>query len=175
MIFVTVGVQLPFDRLVRTVDEWAVSRNKSEVFAQVGVSNYVPRRLTAYSFLSDQDFHKYMENAEIIVSHAGMGTIITALELGKRIIVMPRQAALGEHRNDHQSATAKHMLSNHIVSVAADEAELLKQLNDPGPFATGTAIAESANESLLKFLSKEIEETPARRRWSIWPNPARLG
>ena len=46
-----------------------------------------------------------MDAAAAIVAHAGMGTILTALETGKRLLVMPRRAALGEHRNDHQLAT----------------------------------------------------------------------
>ena len=55
-----------------------------------------------------------------------MGSIITALELGKRIIVMPRRADLGEHRSDHQVATAKRFAEQGRIEVAFNERELLE-------------------------------------------------
>jgi hypothetical protein len=59
-----------------------------------------------------------------------MGSIITALELGKPIVVMPRRAELGEHRNDHQMATARSLLAQGKVIVAFDESHLLEKLDN---------------------------------------------
>lgn len=128
MIFVTVGEQLPFDRLIRTIDEWS-GASKKEVFAQIGRSDYTPKYISYKAFLAPEEFKNKFIAAEIIVSHAGMGTIITASELGKPILVMPRQAALGEHRNDHQFSTAKRFSSLNYVTVAFDEAELKTRLD----------------------------------------------
>jgi len=131
MIFVTVGEQLPFDRLIRTVDVWA-GTSKKEIFAQIGRSNYTPKHISYKAFLTPEEFKEKFMAAELIVAHAGMGTIISALELNKPILVMPRQAALGEHRNEHQFATAKRFLELNYISVAFDEVKLKAKLENPG-------------------------------------------
>ena len=127
MIFVTVGEQLPFDRLIRTIDEWKATSSE-EVFAQVGKSQWKPLHINYRDFLSPQDFTEKFLSADIIIGHAGMGTIITAIEMGKPLLVMPRQASKGEHRNDHQYATAKRFMNRGII-VAMNEMELNHKLN----------------------------------------------
>ncbi len=127
MIFVTVGEQLPFDRLIRTVDECAPTLSE-KIFAQIGRSKIQPKNIQFKGFLDPDEFSNTFDTASLVIAHAGMGTIITALELGKPIIVMPRQAALGEHRNDHQFATAKRFLKLHYIAVAFDERELKEKL-----------------------------------------------
>lgn len=126
MIFVTVGEQLPFDRLVRIVDQWKAVSGQ-EVFAQIGKTHYKPSYIGYQDFLSPEDFADKFRSAEVIIAHAGMGTIITALEMGKPLLVMPRQASKGEHRNDHQFATAKRFI-NRGVSVALNDMELSHHL-----------------------------------------------
>jgi len=127
MIFVTVGEQLPFDRLVRVVDDWKASSGK-DVFAQIGKTHWKPSYISYKAFLSPNEFSEKFQSAEIIIAHAGMGTIITALEIGKPLLVMPRQASKGEHRNDHQFATAKRFINRGIL-VAFNEIELVEKLS----------------------------------------------
>lgn len=129
MIFVTVGTQLPFDRLVRAIDDWAAARNRTDIFAQIGPGEYQPRHLKWARFIDAPDFRRHVAEAETVVAHAGMGSIITALEMGKAIVVMPRRADLREHRNDHQLATARHFAAQGRIRVAFDEAELLSKLD----------------------------------------------
>ena len=129
MIFVTVGEQLPFDRLVRSMDEWAAKSGK-KVFAQIGNSELIPAHIEFKQFIDPEEFKATMFAAELIVAHAGMGSIISAVEMGKPIIVMPRKSSLGEHRNDHQIATANRFLALNYVSVALDETELAIKLTD---------------------------------------------
>jgi UDP-N-acetylglucosamine transferase subunit ALG13 len=129
VIFVTVGAQMPFDRLIRAVDEWAMSRDRSDVFAQIGPSSYCSKAIATIPFIDPPEFRKRVEVASVIVAHAGMGTIITALEYGKPIIVMPRMGNLRETRNDHQVATAKHLAGEGRVVVAFDEQQLIEKLD----------------------------------------------
>ncbi|MGO4509322.1 hypothetical protein CT676_17520 [Bradyrhizobium sp. MOS001] len=129
MIFVTVGTQGHFDRLVRTVDEWAGMRGKPDVFAQIGPSDYRYENISAERFIDPGEFRRRVESASLVIAHAGMGSIITALELGKRILVMPRRASLGEHRNDHQVATATRFSEQGRIEVAFDEQELSLKLD----------------------------------------------
>lgn len=108
MIFITVGTQLPFDRLLESFAEWKASSGYSgEVIAQVGMgSHFTHPDMTIVNTLSSDEYYHWFCQAQGIVSHAGMGSILSCLEHGKRGVFMPRQYALGEHRNDHQRDTA---------------------------------------------------------------------
>src|ERR1700761_8685645 len=118
MIFVTVGTQLPFDRMIQAIDSWAAGRQFAEVFAQIGPAKYRPKNLAWAEFLDANECRKKTEEADVVVAHAGMGSILTALELGRPVIVMPRLSVLGEHRNDHQLDTAKKLLAQGRIFVA---------------------------------------------------------
>ncbi|MCP9481134.1 glycosyltransferase family 28 protein [Shimia sp. CNT1-13L.2] len=124
MIFVTVGTQLPFDRLLGAVDVWAEVHPGRRIVAQSGESGFVSDRLDIVARLERKDFRQLAQEAAVIVSHAGMGTILTALELCKPVIILPRRADLGEHRNDHQHATAERLGGLANVRVIWDESDL---------------------------------------------------
>lgn len=164
MIFVTVGVQLPFDRLVRAVDDWAAARGRGDVLAQVGASSYSPRAVEARTFLKADEFATIVQDAELVVAHAGMGSIITALELGKPIFILPRRAVLGEHRNDHQLATARRMAAQPNVTVAETEQALVRMLDEFRGREAAPALASHASERLLGELTAFIQ-APSRRDW----------
>ena len=149
MIFVTVGTQLPFDRLVKTVDGWAAENDGEEVFAQVGESGIEPGNIESAQFLGPDDCREQIEKADVVVAHAGMGTIISALEMAKPVIVFPRRAELGEHRNDHQLATAEKLGARGMVKVAYTENDLLDKLNEINAELESVKIDTSANPELI--------------------------
>jgi UDP-N-acetylglucosamine transferase subunit ALG13 len=128
MIFVTVGTELPFDRLVRVVDEWACEHRRADVFAQIGCTRWHPRYIPYAEFLEPPEFNCWFARATTVVAHAGMGTILSALRYEKPILVMPRRAVLGEQRYEHQLATAKRLLDLGKINVALDETELRDRL-----------------------------------------------
>lgn len=130
MIFLTVGTQLPFERLVEAVDAWAADHPETEIVAQVGRTLYQPRGFTVVPSLGPEQYHDTFARADVVISHAGMGTIITALEMNKPLLLMPRLAALNEHRNDHQVGTARHFDRYDLIRVVGDLAELSAELDD---------------------------------------------
>lgn len=132
MILLTVGSELPFSRLVAAFDCWCLENPDLEVKAQIGEvqpSDYVPKAMEWVRLLSAADFGRLQDSAHIIVAHAGMGSIISALTLGKPIVILPRRAQLGEHRNDHQLATATRFKDREGVFVAWSETELASAVN----------------------------------------------
>lgn len=131
MIFVTVGTQLPFDRLVESVDRWAARRPGVHVLAQIGLGGRRPAHLQWREQLGPVEYEVMLRAAELVVAHAGMGTVLRAMDLGKRLVVLPRRAGLGEHRNDHQLATARQLALRGVATVAADERELAALLDRP--------------------------------------------
>lgn len=163
MIFVTVGVQLPFDRLIRAVDSWAGRQGRTDIMAQAGSSAYQPQHLAMRGTLAPSEFRHLVGEAELIIAHAGMGSIITALELGKRIVVMPRRADLGEHRNDHQLSTARYMSEQNLVTVAKDADELVHFLDSPGAATPRRTISRVASQPLMDRISTFLEAESSRR------------
>lgn len=160
MIFVTIGTELPFDRLIRAVDEWAGAQGRTDVFAQIGDGTYTPRSISYRRFLDAPEFRARFNDARLIVSHAGMGTILTALAGGKPILVMPRSAALDEHRNEHQRATARHLLHTRQVEVAFDEHELAQKLETIERLAPAARIPAFADEELIRTIDAFIHGRP---------------
>jgi UDP-N-acetylglucosamine transferase subunit ALG13 len=158
--FVTVGTQGAFDRLIRAVDDWAGSRAKSDVFAQIGPSDYRPKHIGATRFLDPEEFRRRIEAARIVVAHAGMGSIISSLEHGKPIIVMPRRAELREQRNDHQIATAKHFARQGRIIVALDEGELREKLDQAETLSADKPICAQASPQLIATLRAFLEGEP---------------
>ena len=157
MIFVTVGTQLPFDRLIRCVDAWAAELDGREVFAQIGPGRYVPKRIGWARALTVAEFTQRVANASLVVAHAGMGSIITALEMGKPILVMPRRAEFGEHRNDHQLHTVGRFAEQGRIVVALDEKVLLQKLSRPACIARPALLQANAAPEFLSALRAFVD------------------
>jgi len=155
MIFVTIGTQLPFDRLIRIIDKLAPQLNE-EIVAQVYQCGFTPQHIKTVDFLAPDEFNALFDRAGLIVSHAGMGTILSALQKDKPIIVFPRIAALGEHRNEHQLATARKFKEMGTVNVAMDEAELTDMLLH-GRQTAARHIGESASPALIQSIQEFID------------------
>lgn len=156
MIFVTVGTQLPFDRLIRALDKWAGRGSHPDIFAQIGPSAYRPENMRYCKFLDAPQFREYIAQASLVIAHAGMGSIITALELGKPILVMPRRAGLGEHRNDHQLMTARHFIQQGRIHVAFHETELIELLNHQRLMPLSARISNQASPRLIAGLRQFV-------------------
>lgn len=108
MTFVTLGTQnFSFNRLLELVDrliEEGVIRD--EVFAQIGYSTYIPRNYSSMHFLDPADYNRYITEADLVIAHAGVGTIMNCLSHCKKLIVVPRTKSYNEHVDDHQSQIA---------------------------------------------------------------------
>jgi UDP-N-acetylglucosamine transferase subunit ALG13 len=160
VIFVTVGSQEPFDRLIRAVDEWAGLRARPDVFAQIASSALHPQHIKFKQFIEPAEFNRVMQETQIIVAHAGMGSIISALELGKPIVVMPRRADFRETRNDHQVATAERFGAQGRIIVATDEHDLPEKLDHALTLGDTDRIQAQASPRLLATIRAFLEGRP---------------
>ena len=159
MIFVTAGTQEPFDRLIQIIDELAFDLKGINFVVQALHSDYKPRNIEVLNFISVAEFDAHVNAAQLIISHAGIGTIISALEKGKPIIVMPRLMKYNEHRNEHQLATAKKMEELGYVNVAYDGHELKKIFKTawPNDLKVYHSIGKNASSELLKSITDFIK------------------
>lgn len=157
MIFVTVGTQGSFDRLVGAVDRWAESAGRTDVLAQIGPSSYEPRSIEAVEQLPPEDFDAAMRRAEVIVAHAGIGTLLGALAIGTPLLVMPRRAALGEQRSDHQLATVRRFSDRGLITAAADENDLVARLDRIDELVATAGKAIVASPELIERLRRFVD------------------
>ena len=120
MIFVTVGSRnYPFDRLFKRLDELYEKGQLTEpMFAQIGMSAYRPRFYAFKDFISQKEFLERVEAANIVVSHGASGSIMKALNAGKKVIAVTRLEKYGEHINDHQIQNNEAFSSNGYVLMA---------------------------------------------------------
>lgn len=159
MILVTVGTDLPFNRMVRIVDEWALQNGRTDVFAQIGKTDWKPSHIDYTDFIDPSEFPLRFQAATVIVAHAGMGTILSALRWGKPIIVLPRRASLGEQRNEHQLATARNLQALGKITVAFDDAELRASLDRLGDIKSLSSTGKFANPELTNCIRSFIMDS----------------
>ena len=125
-IFVTVGSRnYPFDRLFKKLDELCEDGViKGEMFAQTGTSTYQPKHFKYKDFVSQEEFLKWVEWSDIVVSHGASGSIMKALNAGKKVIAVTRLEKYGEHINDHQIQNNEAFASNGYVVAVFEMDEL---------------------------------------------------
>lgn len=155
MILVTVGTQLPFDRLIAEMDRIAPTL-PYPIFAQIGKGTYLPRNMGWQASVNASAFDAMVADAPVIISHAGTGTILLAQRLQKPLVLLARRAALGEHRNDHQVATADQMIGRPGIHVARQESEvadaIARALSTPF-IATAPAARKQLKAAIGAFLA----------------------
>jgi len=157
MIFLTVGTQFSFDRLVQAVDS-AVRQGliQEEIFAQIGPCSYKPQNMEYVEMLEKRAFESYLQEALGIISHAGMGTITMALDHNKPLLVVPRMKRFREHVNDHQLATARKFEQlGHVLTAynMEDLPEKVKQLKSFVP-RQRKAQPQAVAERISRFISQ---------------------
>jgi UDP-N-acetylglucosamine transferase subunit ALG13 len=130
MIFATVGTQLPFERFITALDKIA-GKHKLDVFAQTCDPAAKVEHIRASAHVDPATFDKHIREADRIVGHAGIGTILSARKLQKPLILYPRLASLGEHRNEHQLATVRSLVGRVGIYVAYNDEELEELLTRP--------------------------------------------
>ncbi|MCO4558245.1 multidrug MFS transporter [Streptococcus infantarius] len=132
MIFVTVGThEQPFNRLIQEVDHLVETGViKDDVFIQTGYSTYEPKFCKWLSLISFDKMNELMETSDIIITHGGPATFMSAIANGKKPIVVPRQEKYDEHVNDHQVDFAQQVKERYnSIEVITEISELGNYLN----------------------------------------------
>lgn len=160
MIFVTIGSMFPFDRMIRAMDAWAAAEGAGEeILAQIGAGDYEPRHMTWVRKLDRPAYADAVRRARLVVAHAGVGSIVTAGEFSRPIVVLPRRAHLGEHTSDHQVETVGWLRGKPWVHVADDEGALPACIAAAGDAAAGGGrVARTADPAFIERLRRFIAE-----------------
>lgn len=160
MIFVTVGTnEAPFDRLLHAVDELELDE---EVVVQHGASSVRPRYATCIESLPFTDLVDHVEKARVVVTHAGVGSILVARSSGRRPVVIPRLQRFGEAVDDHQLAFARRLDGLGLVALVDDPAGLAASLLTPPTDTDSAGIGSGDLERELRSFLTERASSSAR-------------
>lgn len=154
MILVTLGTQKqPFTRLLDAIENSDINE---EIIVQAGYTKYDSKKMKIFDFISYEKMGKLVDNANIIITHGGTGSIVGPLKKNKKIIAAARLSKYGEHVDDHQIQ---------IVDMFADVGYIMKyedgdNLNDIiKEIRTKKMLKFKSNtKSFIKSLKEEIEK-----------------
>jgi UDP-N-acetylglucosamine transferase subunit ALG13 len=119
MIFVTVGTnEAPFDRLLHAIERLG---GDEEIVVQLGHGGVRPANAECVEFLEYDVLAATMRRARRVVTHAGVGTVLTALSVGVQPIVVPRRRRFAEAVDDHQVAFASRLGDVGLVTLVDDD------------------------------------------------------
>ncbi len=109
MILVLLGTQNnSFTRLLKAIQDNIDKKVITDkVIVQAGFTKFDSKDMKIFSMMSKKELSKLQDEADLIITHAGVGSIISSLEKGKKVIVVPRLKRYNEHVNDHQIQIAK--------------------------------------------------------------------
>ncbi|MCX8179205.1 MAG: beta-1,4-galactosyltransferase [Candidatus Aenigmarchaeota archaeon] len=156
MIFVTVGTnKFSFNRLIKKVDELIRDGKITEkVVMQIGYSTYEPRYASWFRFESYEKIKELTKKARLVITHAGVGSILTSLSFNKITIVVPRMKKFNEHIDDHQVELARELSKESKVLVVFDVEQLYKFLNKRVNF-----VNKNRKNKLVFEIKKYIDKT----------------
>jgi beta-1,4-N-acetylglucosaminyltransferase len=152
MVFVTIGTSEPFDRLVGALPPLG----DEELVVQIGDSEAKPDGARCVSYVSYDELVELIRAARVVVTHAGVGTIMTALANGKRPVVMPRLVRFGEAVDDHQVPLARRLAEAGYVTLAEDAATLAAAV-------VGEPVDVGAQANGNGHLARELRDFMAER------------
>lgn len=159
MILVILGTQdKEFPRLLEAVDKQIKKGNiKDKVIVQAGQTKYESKNMEIFDLLPAPEFEKLMDKANLIITHGGAGSILSAIKKGKKVIAAARLEKYKEHHNDHQKQIiAEFAKQGYLLELENfdDLGNLIKKMEKfkPKKFVSNT-------NNMIKLLENYIEDT----------------
>ena len=152
-ILVTIGSmsEKKFTRLFKIIDKLCEDNilNGEDVIAQVGFDDYKSKYYKTFDMISNEEFNKIIDDVDLIITHAGTGTVINCIKKGKKVIIFPRLAKYDEHYDDHQLELAELFNKQKYVLVANNYKELKNSITKISEFKPKKFISERKIENII--------------------------
>ncbi|CCY46291.1 putative uncharacterized protein [Firmicutes bacterium CAG:822] len=157
MIFVALGTQdKSFERLLKIIDENIQNKViNEEVIVQSGYTKYKSDNMQIFDYVSMDDFNKYINECSLFITHGGVGNILSALKVNKKIIAVPRLAKYKEHTNDHQLQIVNNFYEKAYILRLLENDDFKDVYEKSKTFVPKKWI--SNNENLLKKIKEYID------------------
>lgn len=160
MILVLLGTQNnSFQRLLVEIDK-LVEKGviKDEILVQAGYTKYESKNMKVFDLISSEELGKYQDQADLIITHGGVGSIVGSIKKGKKVIAVPRLHKYHEHVNDHQKQIVEtYDKKGYIIGIQNVE-DLEEAIIKVKNFIPKKYESESnGNEKMLKIIEDFIE------------------
>ena len=158
MILVLLGTQNnSFHRLLEKIDEFINKKVIAEkVVVQAGHTKYKSNNMEIFDLIPQEQLNEYQEQASLIITHGGVGSIIGSIKKEKKVIAVPRLKKYGEHVNDHQKQIIeKFNEEQYIIGINGVE-ELEQALIKAKDFLPAKYVTDG-NTKMLEIIEKFIE------------------
>ena len=158
MIFVTLGTQdKTFERLLIAIDK-AIEKGeiKEKVIVQAGNTKYSSKNMEIMDLITPDEFNKYVEECDILITHGGTGSILNGIKKGKIVIAAARLKKYKEHVNDHQKQIIKEFEKEGFLLELKDFNQVGKTLKKAKSFKPKKFKSNTPN--MINLLDKIIEE-----------------
>ncbi len=159
MILVVLGTQdKQFTRLLEAVDrEIEKGVIKDRVVVQAGQTKYESKNMEIFDLVPAPEFNKLMDEADLIITHGGAGTILTGIKKGKKIIAAARLAQYKEHHNDHQKQIIGEFASRGYIMELRDFNKLGTMIQKMKNFKPKKF--ESNTQNMIKLIDDYIKDS----------------
>lgn len=159
MIFVTLGTQdKGFSRLLKAIDKEIEKGNiKEKVVVQAGLTDYHSSNMEIFDLIPADEFDKYIEKSDLVITHGGAGSILTAIKKNKKVIAAARLSKYKEHTNDHQKQIVKEFSEQGYILELRDFNKLGKLIEKSKTFKPKKF--ESNTDNMIKLIENYIEDT----------------
>ena len=157
MIFVTLGTQdKNFDRLVSAIDKEIKNGHiKEKVIVQSGSTNFKSGDMEIVDYLSQEEFEEYMKKCDLLITHGGVGSILTGLSYGKKVIAAARLSKYKEHINDHQVQIIKEFAKKGYILELEDFSKLNEVIKKSKRFKPNKY--KSNTNNMIKMIEDYID------------------
>ena len=158
MVLVLLGTQNnSFTRLLEEVEKNINNGNIiEEVIVQAGYTKYHSDKMKIYNLISSQQMEELVDNANLIISHGGVGSTLQCVKKGKVVIGVPRQKKYNEHVNDHQKQLIKCFNDQGYIIGTNDVIDLEQALKRAQNFKPNRF--KSNTENMIKLIEDFIEQ-----------------
>ena len=158
MIFFTLGTQdKSFERLLKAIDREIERGNiKEKVVVQAGYTKYETKNMEIMDLVSQDEFDKLMKECSLLITHGGVGSILTGIKYGKPVIAAARLKKYKEHNNDHQKQIIKEFGDLGYILELRDFNKLGKMIEKSKTFKARKFTSNTHN--MVKLVSDYIEE-----------------
>ena len=157
MILVILGTQdKSFSRLLKAVEK-AIDDGtiKDEVIVQAGQTKYISNKMKIFDLISAPEFEKLIDDADLIITHGGAGSILSAIRKGKKVIAAPRLQKYMEHHNDHQKQIIHEFSKQGYILELNDFQKLDKLIEKSASFKPKKFMSNTHN--MVKMLEEYID------------------
>lgn len=158
MILVTLGTQrFQMNRLIKAMDKLA-GELAEEIFIQTGNSTYIPQHCQYQDFVDAEVLQTMIHDCSLLVTHAGVGTIMRGISEKKPIVVVPRLALYHEHVDNHQVQIADAFAGKQCVLQCNDLEQLASVIEQARTFAfqSYTAPESKIEDIILEYIDVQV-------------------